>query len=190
MTATAPELDHPDQHDTPWPVRVLALDLSLTATGIAHPNGNLTTYSPGGASLGDHRLAMIRDFVRGLVAGHDPTIVAIEGPVTRSHAATALGMVHGAVRTLLIDLDLPYLIVTPATLKLYATGKGGGAGTDKASMRMALYKRTGVDEPDDNRVDAAWLRLLALDLAGQPEVVMPQHNRTALDKVDMPGGAS
>lgn len=189
MTATVPDVEGRDLTPNPDKPRVLALDLSLTATGIARPDGTLTTYSPGPAGLGDHRLAAIRDHVRGLAAYTDPTIVALEGPVTRSHAATAIGMVHGAVRVELLDLAIPYLIVPPATLKLYATGKGGGAGTDKSSMRMALYKRTGIDEADDNRVDAAWLRLLALDLAGHPEVGMPQHNRGALDRVDLPGGA-
>lgn len=160
--------------------RVLALDLSLTATGVAHPDGTLDTIRPP-AGAGDGRLVVIRDRVADLVGTTAPTLVVIEGPVTRSQAATVIGMVHGAVRVHLIDAGVPYLIVPPAVLKKYATGRGNA---QKGDMRMALYRRTGRDSPDDNKVDAAWLRLIALDLAGQAEVTMPVAHRQALERLE------
>ena len=160
---------------------VLALDLSLTATGIAMPDGLLTTFRP--TRTGDYRLDEIAGHVATLIQDPAPDFVTIEGPVTRSQAATAIGMVHGAVRAMFILLDVPYLVVPPAALKTYATGRGNAP---KPDMRMALYKRTGIDVPDDNQVDAAWLRLLALDLAGQPELDLPQTHRRALTKLTLP----
>lgn len=167
--------------------RVLALDLSMTATGIARPDGYLSTYSPGAANLGDQRLTLIRNKVRHLVIDTEPALVAIEGPVTRSQAATTIGMVHGAVRVELMDTGDRYLLVPPAVLKKYATGKGNAP---KPDMRMALYKRTGADVADDNQVDAAWLRLIALDLLGHPEVDMPAAQRDVLGKLASPWSAA
>lgn len=163
--------------------RVYALDLSLTATGVACPNGVLDTYRP--ATEGDRRLDDIVNEVEMLLGDEDldDVLVVLEGPVTRSHAATAIGMLHGAIRLTLIRWTLDYLIVPPAVLKTYATGRGNAP---KPDMRMELYKRTGADVVDDNQVDAAWLRLLALDLLGEPEVLLPQTHRRALAKLTLP----
>lgn len=170
------------------PPSVLALDLSLTATGVALPGGQLSTIATGSPGLGDRRLVTIRDAIRALVEEHEPTLAVVEDLPSHAKAAGITGRVHGITRVELLDHEVPYILVTPATLKLYAVGKGGGRGTDKAGMRMALYKRAGVDNDDDNQVDAAWLRYLGLDLLGAPELVMPAHNRTALAKVMVPGG--
>jgi len=158
---------------------VLALDLSITATGIAMPDGALTTFRP--TRSGDARLDEIAGYVATLT--ETPDLVAIEGPVTRSQAATVIGMVHGAVRAMFILTGVPYLVVPPAAIKTYATGRGNAP---KPDMRMALYKRTGQDVADDNQVDAAWLRYLTLDLTGHPALDLPQTHRRALDKLTLP----
>ncbi len=164
-------------------MRILALDLSLTATGIAEPAGQLSTYRP--TVKGDLRLVYIADEILMIVHASDPDLVVMEDlPFgIRNAAAGALGMLHGAVRHVLLLAERHYLTVPPATLKTYATGKGN---CQKADMRMELYKRTGTDVADDNQVDAAWLRLLGLDLAGQPEIDLPRTHRRALDKLDPP----
>lgn len=165
--------------------RVLALDLSLTATGVATPLGALQTIRP--HETGDRRLVDIRGQIRGqiLEALLFPVVdlVVLEDFVVRSSAASVLGMLHGVIRAELLDQGIPYLTVPPATLKVYATG---GGRAQKPDMRMALYRRTGLDVPDDNQVDAAWLRLLALDLAGTPEIELPQTHRRALQKLTLP----
>lgn len=164
----------------PPAARVLALDLSLTATGVAWPDGDLTTIRTG--TKGDTRLAVIRTNVRAVAAAVEPTIVVLEDlPMgIRNAAAGALGMLHGAIRVELLDLELPYFTIPPATLKTYATGRGNAP---KPDLRMELFKRTGRDVPDDNQVDAAWLRYLALDFLGQAELGLPRAHRRALDKV-------
>jgi Holliday junction resolvasome RuvABC endonuclease subunit len=167
--------------------RVLALDLSLAATGVAYPDGELDTFRPG--CDGDERLTVLRDDIREAlylgwgVTNFEPDLVVIEDFVVRSGASSVLGMLHGAIRVLLMDEGLPYLTVPPATLKVYATG---GGRAQKPDMRMELYKRTQSDVADDNQVDAAWLRLLALDLAGHPEITLPQTHRRALTKLTWP----
>ena len=59
------------------------------------------------------------------------------------------------IRLALIESEVPYVTIAPATLKKYATGKGNAT---KADMRMAWFQRTGEDVRDDDAVDALWLR--------------------------------
>jgi Holliday junction resolvasome RuvABC endonuclease subunit len=163
------------------PPRVLALDLSMTATGVAEPDGTLTTLRP--CAKGDRRLDEIAAHTAALCGRWGIDFAVLEDLPTHARAAGIVGMVHGAARVTLLVAGVPYLTVPPATLKTYATGRGNAP---KPDLRMALYKRTGLDVADDNQVDAAWLRLLALDLAGNPELELPQTHRRALAKLALP----
>ena len=70
------------------------------------------------------------------------------------------------------------------TLKKFATGNGAAK---KPDLRMALYRRAGVDVADDNQVDAWWLRQAGLQHLGDPDAVpLPQTHLSALDKVVWP----
>jgi Holliday junction resolvasome RuvABC endonuclease subunit len=165
-------------------VKVLALDLSISATGIARPDGALSTIRT--KATGDWRLQDLRDAVGNLIDETGPTLVVFEDlPMgIRNAAAGALGMLHGAIRVAILDyLTLPWLTITPATLKTYATGRGNAP---KPDLRMELYKRTGLDVADDNQVDAWWLRALAHDLCGEPLLDLPKTHRRALDKLEAP----
>lgn len=161
------------------PLRVLALDLSICATGYALPDGQTGTFK--GPWKGDWRLVALKS----AVAGHADAIdlAVIEDLPTHAKSAGITGMVHGAVRTVLMELGVPYVLITPATLKAYATGKGNA---DKTAMAIAALKRTGREFPDDNQCDAAWLRWAALDWYGQPEFDMPKIQRDRLTKVTWP----
>jgi Holliday junction resolvasome RuvABC endonuclease subunit len=155
--------------------RVVGLDLSITATGIAYADGFTTTVKP--LSSGDARLAEIRNEVRSAVVG--TALVVIEDLPTHARAAGITGMVHGAIRVML-QSGPPYVLITPATLKKYATGKGNAG---KPEMAVALFKRAGLELADDNQVDAWWLRAAGLELLGEPLVELPKAQVAALDKV-------
>src|SRR5690349_16369806 len=160
--------------------RVVGLDLSITATGVACCDGTLTTWRP--TAEGDERLRVLQLNLSHLLYVDPPELVVIEDLPTHAHSAGITGMVHGVVRAVLLERNVPYALVAPASLKKYATGKGNAP---KSEMRMQLYKRTGVDEPDDNAVDAAWLRHMGTDhLLG--EGLVPQTHRAALTKVRWP----
>lgn len=161
--------------------RILALDLSITATGLCLPNGTTETIATS-AKDGDKRLVTITTrIMRAVLAGAD--VAVIEGPVVRSAAAVSIGMVHGTVRELLIRHDIPYVVVPPATLKAYATGKGNA---DKTAMAIAALKRAGREFADDNQCDAFWLRAAGLDWYGCPEFEVPKAQRDRLAKVTWP----
>ena len=159
--------------------RVLALDLSITATGYALPDGQTGTFK--GPWKGDWRLVAIKQAVAGHADGIDLAI--IEDLPTHAKSAGITGMVHGAVRAVLMEASVPYVLVTPATLKAFATGKGNA---DKTALAIAALTRAGREFPDDNQCDAAWLRWAALDWYDAPEFTVPQVQRDRLTKVAWP----
>lgn len=163
-------------------VRVMGLDLSITATGIALADSRLLTVG-GTAAHGDRRLASIADAIEEAVQDCWPHLVVVEDLPTHAHGAGITGMVHGVTRLTLLRYGIPYALVIPATLKKYATGRGGAS---KADMRMELYKRAGLDIRDDNQADAWWLRAAGLDQLGAAPLTMPKANRAALAKVAWP----
>lgn len=177
------------------PPFVVGLDPSLTGTGLALPSGRRTiTSTRTGSSVADRRrryagiLARVLDGIEG-----DPALdgsrllVLIEG-----YAFSRQGVGHADLiecgwflRDRLAGRYGPERVVEvgPSVLKKYATGKGNAT---KPDLRVALLKRTGVDEPDDNRVDAEWLRLMGLDALGAPEVELPEAHRAVLRSVPWP----
>lgn len=160
---------------------VLGLDLSLTGTGIAYPDGSVTTIKtrPGDK---DRRLVRICDAIAdALDPGLD--LVVIEDLPTHAKSAGITGMVHGVARLVLAQNKIPYVLVAPATLKAYATGKGNA---DKTAMAVAALKRAGREFADDNECDAWWLRAAGLDWYGCPEYVVPKAQRDRLAKVAWP----
>lgn len=164
--------------------RVVGLDLSITATGIAAADG--TTLTVGGpASDGDQRLVKIADTIyrrfviwqpwrTDLVVIED---LAVHGPGNGMAAAQVMGAVK------LVLCDTRYALAPPSTVKKYATGRGNAT---KADMAVALYKRCGLELPNDNEVDAYWLRLMGLDWLGHPAVDLPATHRQALNGVTWP----
>lgn len=172
----------------PVPLRVLGLDLSITATGIALPNGATQTIKTN-PKHGDRRLQHIVDHV-GLALGDtdygdtcDLVVMEEAPPGLKGPAIKAIHMVHGAVRLRLIDFGTPYVAINPTTLKGYATGS---TSADKTAMAMAAYKRTGREFADDNQCDAAWLRWAGLDRYGLPEFELPKAQRERLTKAQWP----
>jgi len=165
------------------PPLVLGLDLSLTATGVARPDGSTLTIKTR-TKDGDRRLVTIADTLADIIRDSGTVALAvIEDLPKHAMAAGITGMVHGVTRQTLIRAGIPYALLAPATLKAYATGKGSG---DKTPMAMAAYKRAGREFDDDNQCDAAWLRWAGLDRLGCPEFPMPQAQRDRLDKAVWP----
>jgi Holliday junction resolvasome RuvABC endonuclease subunit len=160
---------------------VIGLDLSLTATGIAYADGTTTTVKTRLAD-GDRRLLHITAAVADAL-DPDTMLAVIEDLPTHAKSAGITGMVHGAVRAALLEHEVPYVLIPPATLKAYATGKGNG---DKTAMAMAAFKRAGVEFVDDNACDAWWCRAAGLDRLGGPLFPLPQAQRDRLDKARWP----
>lgn len=163
---------------------VVGLDLSMTGTGVCTPDGETSTIRTRPQD-GDVRLTHIVDEIRDLNCGFPAAayVAVIEDLPTHAKSAGITGMVHGAVRHYLQGRGVPYVLVTPATLKKYATGRGNA---DKTAMAIAALKRGNREFADDNQVDAWWLYAAALDHYGAPLFSVPQSHRDALAKVAWP----
>lgn len=178
---------------------VVGLDLSLTATGYAGPDGTRVIKSTGHKDATLHERAQrLDDLVNQITyfalcqaadppaLAAPPDLVVIEAP---SFGQSRQGGTHDRsglwwlVVTELARGAVDLIEVPPATLKKYVTGKGNAK---KPDMRMAIYKRFDVDIEDDNEADAFALRALGLDLLGHPLAPMPAANRSALDKLTVP----
>lgn len=163
---------------------VLGLDLAIGATGVCLPNGHAATIKP--KLAGDARLNEIRDKIAALLYDPTPTTLVVleDVPATMKGAAgKVIPMLHGAVRAMLLDALVPYVVISPSTLKAYATGKGNA---DKTAMAIAALKRAGREFGDDNQCDAWWLRAAGLDHLGAPEFALPQAQRNRLAVVEWP----
>ena len=170
-------------------MNVIGLDLSLTSTGIATAEG--THLLRPGKVRGVERLGFIERAIRRmLVASYmtssGATIVAIEGYSfgSQGRAVFNIGELGGVIRLMLYRDGIPFVEVSPATLKVYATGKGNAS---KDIVLVAGVKWLGLECGNDE-MDAAWLRALVLDKLGEPIVTLPESHRRALEKVELPEG--
>lgn len=154
----------------------------MTGTGVGFTSADgtvLTTLIKTSEKEGDARLVQIRNTILELAPGAE--FALIEAPTARSFSAVVSGMVHGVVREALVELNVSYATVLPATLKKYATGKGGAT---KVDMALEAFKRAGAEFADDNQCDAWWLWHMARDYKGRPVIHLPQLNRESLTKIE------
>lgn len=175
------------------PLTVVALDLSLTATGVALPGGGTRTITS--RSTGVARLDNIWTQILHLVDEADAGLVVIEGysmgTARQQSHAHALGELGGVVRHGLYLFGTPYVDVAPASLKKYATGVGNAS---KEQVLVAAVRRLHYEGHDHNQADALWLQQMAWchyygNDAGL-SVAMPAKHREALLGVAWPAVAS
>lgn len=140
-------------------MRVLGLDLSLTAPGMAlvqppePPQGHLVKVPEG--LRGVERLTFIGRTVHSAVVNLRPDIVAIEGYSFNSRAASqahAIGELGGVVRYLLHGAGFEYVEVPPATWRKQLLGRGN---LPKTEVSKEAWKRYGI-EFDSLDVLEAW----------------------------------
>ncbi len=168
--------------------RVLALDLSLRATGIA---GSIPTPWTATISVSTTGCQRFRDITNEIFDRiRTPHLVVIEGPSYGSgtgdrqqgHHERAGLWWHTTYR--LWRVEIPFAVVPPSVLKKYATGRGNAS---KQEVLLAAARRyPGVDIANDNEADAVVLLALALDHLGEPLAEVPQTHRAALDKIAWP----
>ena len=98
-----------------------------------------------------------------------------------------MGELHGAVKFEMERRSERILIVPPATLKKFATGRGNAG---KPQMAVALTKILSADEVaqmDDNQVDAWWLRAVGLHVLGAPIVSETKARAEVVAKLQVEG---
>ncbi len=169
-------------------MNILALDLSLAATGIAAARDGILakawTHKPKGEGL--KRLRAIRSELRAGAHQLNAEVIVMEGPSFNSKG----GYQHerAGLWWLVYD-DMEHYgyriaVIPPKSLKLYAAGKGNAS---KEDVLVAAVRRLAAFEGDNNAADAAWMAAMAVDHYGFPLWAdVPAKNRTALDGVVWP----
>lgn len=142
-------------------MNIIGLDLSLTCTGIALPDGSTDhIVGPKKGSLYDRAYTITNELRHWLLPAD---LVVIEDIATR-HVRTAISMAYLHCLTDRLLTDTPVLKVDPATLKRFATGKGN---VDKHTMTVAAIRNGWTSaESTDDETDAWWLHILGRACSG------------------------
>lgn len=165
--------------------RVVALDLSLTSTGVADsadPGRPFCITPPKGLG-GPERLYWILQRVMAATAEADLTV--IEGYSHASKYQThQMGELGGVVRLALWTRGRPYVELAPSARCKVATGKGNAA---KADVLAEAIRRLGYEGSSDDEADARWLLEAALQHYGLPGAAsLPAGHTEWLDRYDWP----
>lgn len=157
-------------------LRIMGLDLSLNGTGVCLPDGRVLRIGLK-VEHGDNRLCIIRDTVRRFLPVVDMCVIEGMGRF-KGNTGLVIAEVHGAVKTELMDQGVPYALVTPTTLKKFATGNGGA---DKALMMAEAYRQAGLRFKNSDTCDAWWLQQAGNDHYGLPMAIpRPTQDRSEL----------
>lgn len=153
---------------------LVGIDQSLTHTGVVISNSGDIIFATGittdtkDSSI-EQRIHFIRLRVKEILEEYSPDFVSIEGLAygIASNNGRLLAGVFFNILSLLIELDIPYQVVNPKTLKKLATGVGSA---DKILMRtsideysldrlVAITKLKATSKKFEDIVDAYWLSL-------------------------------
>lgn len=166
--------------------RLLALDLSLSATGIAWSRDDAGHTLLGCTTIMTDQLAgdpaRRRVILRRIAEKCQdlPDLVVIERLPAYQHGDTTirLAKLHGVVEDWLHVMGIPWVLVSPSTLQVYATGRGRA---DKRQVLAAMQTRHAVYVADDNAADALAMLALASHAYGHPLAAVPDtHSRAVL----------
>lgn len=141
-------------------MRFVALDPSLTATGVADsaaPRDPYTIRPPSGVR-GPARLYYIQKRVMEAVEGAD--LVVLEGyAYGRENQAHQMGELGGVLRLTFYCMRLEWVVVPPAVRAKMATGKGNAS---KDEVFSQAFVRLGYRGASKDEADALWLLECAL----------------------------
>ncbi|MGQ4351954.1 hypothetical protein [Streptomyces drozdowiczii] len=158
---------------------VIGLDLSLTCTGVAGPGWSAVIRTK---TRGDHRLAYLVAEIASYIKAAD--MVVMEGP-SYGHGAMAgheeLAGLRVLVRMYCHRHRIPYGVVPPSSLKMFATGRGNAT---KGEVRSGVADRYGHHTEGVGRYDQAdayTAMAMGLHHLGYPLADVPERALRALD---------
>lgn len=170
---------------------VIGLDLSLTSTGVAGEGWSDRIRTK---LRGDARLRALKQGVVSFIRSAD--LVVMEGPSfghTGPRFHEDLAGLRSIVRLYCFEHHIPYAVMPPSCLKVYATGNGKAS---KDGVRAAIANRYGhaTDGPGkDDEADAYVAMAAGYHWLGQPLKSVPESHRRGLDGCRWPdflkGGA-
>jgi Holliday junction resolvasome RuvABC endonuclease subunit len=167
--------------------RVLGVDASPTASGIALPDSSTQTWGMPGLVAAGHdtgeRLEELFYRIETLLTATEPDVMIIESynpGLRRFGHVFQIGEVGGAFKLAARRARVPLVAVTPAARSQFGCGKGN----QSKKVVMAGWRAvTGREYPDDNQCDADILREMGLWLMGAGGAQVPSAHMLALTKV-------
>ena len=163
---------------------VMGVDPSISNTGIYYNDRDrMVVRSASGSGIkSDERLTAVRNVVANGIDDMDPVdLVVIEGYLNTSYSAGTTALLHGTLRSKFVDMGVPFIVIPPSSLKLFATGRGNASKTD---MAVSAFKRAGMEFPDEDTCDAWWLWVAGHEFLGDRVVELPQTQRDALKRAN------
>ena len=169
------------------------LDLSLRSTGMAKANtttGQLIATAVRPRVTGHDRLEYLLGAVVPWLAGegHRCDVVVVEGVLmgkVMGNSILDLAGLGTLVRHELWRHGVPYALINPSTLKLYATGNGHA---DKAAMVAAAYRLLPqVTTRTNDEADAVWLAEAGCRHYGHPLCQLPPKQAAVLSALAAKG---
>lgn len=155
--------------------RIMGLDLSLTSTGCVLLEDSEVAESKAITSRfkAEARLADLREKITSTIKLHQPELVVVEGYSFGSHTAIAsMAEIGGIVKCSMFEMGQNYLVVPPARVKKFATGRGNAK---KDEVRLEVYKRWKFEAPSNDEVDAYVLARIGLAYLGyDTDLIKPQ----------------
>lgn len=165
-------------------MRIVALDPSLTATGVADSECGSYLIVPPAGVRGEARNWQILKAVMAAVDGAD--VVMIEGYAfgAKGRAVFDIAELGGVLRMGLYTRGVAWVEVPPSCVKTLATGKGN---SKKDAVLAEAIRRLGYAGSDHNEADATWLLQAGLIHYGLPgAATLPQTHLRGLDKIQWP----
>jgi crossover junction endodeoxyribonuclease RuvC len=147
-------------------MRIVGLDLSLCNSGVAVAvDGTISwdVLSPPKGVMDIPRLDWIAKTVGGRCEGADLVVLEDFAFGAKGGAIFQLGGMGFMVRHQLWRMGLPYIPISPGTLKKFVTGSGTA---QKNVMLREVWRRWKHEASDDNSADAIGLCYIGLALVG------------------------
>jgi Holliday junction resolvasome RuvABC endonuclease subunit len=151
-------------------MKIMGVDPSITRTGLSLPDTSTFTVKPPRPVTGDDRLEYFADHI--LIAARTAKVdlvVMEDAPTTLlGNAGRVLLHLQGSIRLDLKRHRIPYMILSPSTLKKFATGSGAA---DKDHMAASALQLLGRTYETNDECDADWLRIAGRMASGFGEYV-------------------
>jgi Holliday junction resolvasome RuvABC endonuclease subunit len=161
---------------------ILALDLSLTCTGVCL-NGEPSRITS--RQKGYDRLTELTHDIYRLTFGVDVVVIEDFSFGSKGSSLYQIAGLGYIVRLWLYEHDVTTVLISPATLKKFATGKGN---SPKDAMIAAAVRRfhLGEGHDDNNEVDAYLLWCMAREAYGGPIAKLPAAQAAVAHALNWP----
>lgn len=157
--------------------RILALDLSLTATGYCVSDKDMVIPKQDGMrwgvieTKGMTGMARIQHVVN-RIASHLPADLVVMEDLAYGQNMPGTAervMLAGVLRYVLYLRKQKYVLVSPTSLKKFVVGSGKA---EKSAIMLEVFKRFGVSCTNDNEADAVGLAFIGRALLGEWQPTM------------------